>query len=720
MLIALHAGVSAALPAAMVLRRTLRFQETGAGVPVDLGLCLTGASLVVLWTLAPWATALAAGPLGLVYVALWVPILRHRSHLDAKTGLFNLPRLRSRLDREIEHARRDAAPLAVVMLDLDHLRLVNNRFGVAAALSRAAGTRGFAGRFGGEEFCLVLPGCDADEAIARAEQVRVEVDSMPFAGGPEVHTISAGVATFPGHGIDADALLAAADSALYDAKLGGRNRVRLALPEGAQATERALADLATLPPRHRAEETLAATAADLAEPAPEPSRDRRVAILAAAVTAGAALVGLVSPTGAIAGQPVLFVLLIAAVLVCDALRIEVFERLRSSPAALPVLALAAVFGPLGPIAGEAAIAAVRALRRHPVMVFGFDFGALALAGSAAALVFELFPASGADLLGVGALAGLAYYAVNMPLLSCVISLTRGGSPLANFREQLAWLLPHYLAFGTLGAVFVLAEQRMALNAFLLFGLPTAILWVAEKQYLQRSRAGVTELRRQKGELEVANDRLMELLGTNQALLDRLQQSYLSTITSLARTIEAKDPYTGGHTERVAHVASDLAEALGFEGESLRAIQVGAVIHDIGKIGVSDSTLLKAGPLTPAERSEIERHPEISSYILAELDFPPIVKQMVRSHHERFDGTGYPDALQGEEIPLPARILSVADALDAMTSDRPYRKALSMRDALRTIEEDAGTHFCPRVVAALQRCLAHETEASPPVRVAAAA
>ena len=184
----------------------------------------------------------------------------------------------------------------------------------------------------------------------------------------------------------------------------------------------------------------------------------------------------------------------------------------------------------------------------------------------------------------------------------------------------------------------------------------------------------------------------------------MHRSYLSTITSLARTIEAKDPYTGGHTERVAEIALTLARELGFTPTELQAVNVGALIHDIGKIGVPDSVLLKEGPLTDAEFAEIREHPKISSYIVADLELPPIVKQMVRSHHERYDGSGYPDGLLGEEIPLAARILSVADALDAMTSDRPYRDALPVDAARAEIQSKVGEQFCPKVVGALNACV----------------
>jgi putative nucleotidyltransferase with HDIG domain len=435
---------------------------------------------------------------------------------------------------------------------------------------------------------------------------------------------------------------------------------------------------------------------------------------AGALVALAAGIGALADPARITAEPILFVALLASVLVLDAVRIDLFERLQTSPAALPVLVLAAAFGPLGPLAGEALIFFVRVVRRTPVMRASFDLGALALSGATAAGVYASLTAAGVNELWAGVAAGVAYYAVNMPLLAIVISLSRGGSPLANFREQLAWLLPHYAAFGALAGLFVEVWASTRYSVFLLFGLPTAVLWVAEQQYVTRSRTGVEELRRSHAELEQANGDLHRLLADNQALISRLQQSYLSTITSLARTIEAKDPYTGDHTERVARVAATLAAELGFSAEQLRAVEVGAVIHDIGKIGVPDATLLKPGPLNADERREIERHPEISSYIVAELDVPAIVKQMVRSHHERYDGNGYPDKLQGEEIPLAARILTVADALDAMTSDRPYRRALPMHQALSIIEQHAGTQFCPVVVEALRRRLeVDEATTTPP-------
>jgi putative nucleotidyltransferase with HDIG domain len=366
-------------------------------------------------------------------------------------------------------------------------------------------------------------------------------------------------------------------------------------------------------------------------------------------------------------------------------------------------------GPIGPIVAEAGIALVRAVRRDPPLKWCFDFGALSLAGTAAALTFDAFPsAHDGQLLAVGALAGAAYYVVNSGLLAIVMALAEGRGPIGVWRERLAWMTPHYVAFGILAATFVIAELDLGLYAIAAFALPVVMLWIAEKQYLDRSRATVTGLREANDQLESKNSQLQGLLEENRELLGSMQRSYLSTITSLARTVEAKDPYTSGHTERVADIALVLAAELGFDESKLPAINVGAIIHDIGKIGVPDTILLKPGPLDPDEFAEMRRHPEMSSYIVGELDLPIEVKQMVRSHHERYDGGGYPDGLAGERIPLAARILTVADALDAMTSDRPYRNALPLEVALSEIRAKSGTQFCPVVVEALERVMiAHD-------------
>jgi putative nucleotidyltransferase with HDIG domain len=426
-------------------------------------------------------------------------------------------------------------------------------------------------------------------------------------------------------------------------------------------------------------------------------------------------VAAVSGYGRVAHRPLLFGFLIALTLALDTVRIDIFERGNISPATVPAIALGCLFGPAGPICGEAVILMARALRPNPRMIKQtFDFGSLSLAGVAAAAVFVLVPVHQAGpVIAVSALAGLAYYVVNSVLVALVWRLDEGISPLAAWFERMAWLWPHNATGGALAGVFVVAERALGLSAFVLFCVPLAMAWLTQKQYVDRSRTSVAALRGSHRELEAANEQLRVALSENERLLERTKRAYLSTITSLARTIEAKDPYTGGHTERVAEYALMLARELGFRDEELQAVEVGAVIHDIGKIGIPDHILLKPGKLDSEEFREMQRHPEISSYILDELELPPVVRDMARNHHERFDGKGYPDGLKGEEIPLAARILTVADAFDAMTSDRPYRRALSREVAAAEIRRHSGSQFCPSVVAALEVCLARPARVSEP-------
>jgi len=193
------------------------------------------------------------------------------------------------------------------------------------------------------------------------------------------------------------------------------------------------------------------------------------------------------------------------------------------------------------------------------------------------------------------------------------------------------------------------------------------------------------------------------------LAEEVRKTHLETIAALSRSMEAKDNYTGGHTERVSDIALGLARRLGYTGPDLDAIEIGALMHDIGKIGIPESILHKPGPLDNDEWTVMKRHPIISELILSEIDLSPIVLQIARSSHERMDGQGYPDGLAGEDIPLPARIVLVADAFDALTTDRPYRRARRPKAALEEIRANAGPQFCPRVVAALERMYREEPQ-----------
>jgi len=187
---------------------------------------------------------------------------------------------------------------------------------------------------------------------------------------------------------------------------------------------------------------------------------------------------------------------------------------------------------------------------------------------------------------------------------------------------------------------------------------------------------------------------------NQHSLRKVEQGYLDTVQALIAALEARDEYTKGHSMRVMNYSLGIARHLRLGQEMLRLVKDAAILHDIGKIGIRDDILLKAGRLAPEELLDLRRHPEISSSIVKSISSLQEVGLIVRSHHEMYDGGGYPDGLKGEEIHFGGRILAVADAFDAMTSNRPYRKALDFCTSMEELKKKAGTQFDPSCVDAM--------------------
>ncbi len=192
--------------------------------------------------------------------------------------------------------------------------------------------------------------------------------------------------------------------------------------------------------------------------------------------------------------------------------------------------------------------------------------------------------------------------------------------------------------------------------------------------------------------------------TNAGNFRSLEKTFLETVEALANALEANDEYTSSHARWITDLALKVGEGLGLDGRALKRLELGALFHDIGKIGIPEAILSKPGPLTAAEREVVQSHPELGEKIIAPIDRLEEVRPIVRHCHERYDGAGYPDRLKGEDIPIESRIILVCDAYHAMTTDRPYRRKLPEEEALRRLEEGAGTQFDPRVVEVCRRVL----------------
>jgi HD-GYP domain-containing protein (c-di-GMP phosphodiesterase class II) len=195
--------------------------------------------------------------------------------------------------------------------------------------------------------------------------------------------------------------------------------------------------------------------------------------------------------------------------------------------------------------------------------------------------------------------------------------------------------------------------------------------------------------------------LREVFKEERSRAQELRDSYKATVRALSNAVEARDAYTGKHAERVTAYGIALAKAAGIDIETLPGIEFGFLLHDVGKVAVPDAILFKPGSLSDDEFAMIAKHPVIGSEILRDVEFLGDGKLVVRHHHERWDGRGYPDRLSGDDIPLAARVFAVADALDALTTDRPYRRGTHFARAREEIRANAGSQFDPAVVAAFE-------------------
>lgn len=367
--------------------------------------------------------------------------------------------------------------------------------------------------------------------------------------------------------------------------------------------------------------------------------------------------------------------------------VAVNDHVEMSVAFLPLVFAAIAFGPLG--AFVVGVLTTTPDLRDSALKWGVYAPIRGLTAAAAGLVVvKLFPhPSGfGQYLLVSLVASMVVLGVD-GLLTTATAFVRGLDTRVHLRTvaSLWWImLPLYVPLLTL---FVYAYHTYSLELVLVFFIPT--LAAQRLLHLYRQEKEATS------RLATAND--------------RLRRASLSFATALVATLDARDQYTAGHSAAVAIYARDIARRMGLPEDHQELVHLCGLVHDIGKIGLPAGLLEKPGPLTLEERRQMEQHSEIGERILRNVDDYSEIADVVRSHHERIDGMGYPDGLHGDEIPLLARIIGVADAYDAMTSDRPYREALPSRVARMRLAQAVGTQFDTGVVAAFEAILATADE-----------
>ena len=268
---------------------------------------------------------------------------------------------------------------------------------------------------------------------------------------------------------------------------------------------------------------------------------------------------------------------------------------------------------------------------------------------------------------------LTYYFINSSLFVMVIHLAEGISLWSIWKTQLKGIITTYIALAPIGFIMAMVYVTIGIWGIILFFFP---LILARRSF---------------------------------ELYTKMRKVYLETIRALAAAIDAKDPYTKGHSERVAETSVALAQELNLSDRDIENIEYTALLHDIGKIGIADNILGKNSSLTDKEFDKIKEHTVMGAKIIEPVDFLKNSYKAIYHHHEKYNGKGYPDGLKSEDIPILARIIAVADAYDAMGSDRPYRKKLSKDKILKELRDQSGKQFDPEVVKALISFLDRERE-----------
>jgi diguanylate cyclase (GGDEF)-like protein len=683
--------------------------------------------------------------------------LEHQARTDSLTGLFNHSVFYERLLQSLQESSRTHMPLAVLMLDIDDFKHVNDihshavgdellRF-LAEALRAIVRPEDVICRLGGEEFAVVMDGCGGEDAVRVAERVQSRLAAVDFPGIGRM-TVSVGLALGPEHAMNPRELAACAEAAMMTAKAQGKNQVVLYDEGGARRPDspgverdvRSIAHLKMLQSLtgrlnrlndvREIGEAIAAELRSLVD-----YHNCRVFVADRDDLIPVAFLGeLTSGTDALSldilrkrvGEGVTgrCAELGESIVVADAANCEFGQLIEGTvPIEESLLAVPLRYGSrvvgvivvsklglnqfdeddvrlLEVLAGHAAVAVenaslYEAARREAesatsLLEFGRELATLVELDDIAARVAEL----SAEIIGSR---NTSFYLESEGELTLHgehghSSETAAALAARQYPADALEVRPDpYIAephdYEPLVGEAPVRGGRYAVAPFDVDGRKGCLVALVERDDFGERELALLGGLAQQAKLAIANASSYE----------GLERTFVSTVEALANALEANDEYTSTHARWITDLSLRVGRELGLDERALKCLELGALLHDIGKIGIPSDVLSKPGRLTAVERKVVETHPELGERIIAPIDRLQVVRPIVRHCHERWDGRGYPDGIAGEDIPLESRIIFVCDAYHAMTTDRPYRRALSRREAVRRLADGAGSQFDPHVV-----------------------
>jgi diguanylate cyclase (GGDEF)-like protein len=695
--------------------------------------------------------------------------LEHQARTDSLTGLLNHRSFHEHLLGALQLASRTHRPVAVLMLDIDDFKLINDVHGhgvgdevlrvLAEALRSSVRPNDVVCRLGGEEFGVIMSSCDDLAAQRVAERVVERLGSSDFAGvGPL--KVSLGLSLGPEHAMNPRELAACAEAAMMTAKAHGKNRIALyaegeqARPD-ASATARDVRSLAHMKMLQSLSGKLNRSN-DVRRIGDEIAVELRSLIdyhnCRVFIVDGEELVP-ISFRGEFSAETVALPLEVLrgrigrgitgrcaelgeSLLIGDAANCEFAHRIPGTP--IIEESLLAV-----PLRYGTNVVGVIVLSKLGLNQFDEDDERLldVLAGHAAVAVenARLYDAARREAESATALLEFGRELATAPSLDEIFgrvveltaSLLQSSRTSIWFEDEDGRVSPRKLhghtdeeraslatrrfeaIFRGRTEPFILRPEEVSEHAppdpnasYAIAPIEVEERWGCIVAALPDGEFGERELRLLGGLAHQA-----KLALANASNFEGLERTFVSTVEALANALEAKDHYTSTHARWIADLALRVGRDLGLGDPCLKRLELGSLLHDIGKIGVPGAILSKPGRLTADERTIIETHPELGERIISPIDRLQEVREIVRHCHERWDGRGYPDGLSGAEIPLESRIIFVCDAYHAMTTDRPYRRRLSHPEAARRLRDAAGTQFDPDVVEVALRVL-RELRAAP--------